>query len=104
MNSLKNKKFDPNNVVLNAAAFQDQLNHKFGINIKKRRTPFRKKITLNSKREEKTNMVDQYLLKKNTEEEIMKRNRKFLSNLSFPEKVGVQKINNFQWKKQKKKQ
>ena len=44
-------------------------------------------------------MVDQYLLKKNIEEEIMKRNRKFLSNLSFPEKVGVQKINNFQWKK-----
>ena len=59
---------------------------------------------LNTKREEKINMVDQYSLKKNTEEEIMKRNRKFLSNLSFPEKVGVQKINNFQWKKQKKKQ
>ena len=104
MNSLKNKKFDPNNIVLNAAAFQDQINHKFGININRRRTPFRKKITLNSKREEKTNMVDQYLLKKNTEEEIMKRNRKFLSNLTFAEKVGVQKINNFplslnQWKK-----
>ena len=103
MNSLKNKKFDPNNVVLNAAAFQDQLNHKFGININKRRTPFRKKITLNEKKE-KTNMVDQYLLKKNTEEEIMKRNRKFLSNLTFAEKVGVQKIKNFplslnQWKK-----
>ena len=53
MNSLKNKKFDPNNIVLNAAAFQDQINHKFGININRRRTPFRKKITLNSKREEK---------------------------------------------------
>ena len=35
MNSLKNKKFDPNNIVLNAAAFQDQLNHKFGINMNK---------------------------------------------------------------------
>ena len=37
-------------------------------------------------------MVDQYLLKKNIEEEIMKRNRKFLSNLSFPEKVEEKTI------------
>ena len=32
---LKTKKIDPNNIVLNAAAFQDQISQKFGISLKK---------------------------------------------------------------------
>ena len=31
IDNLKNKKIDPNNIVLNAAAFQDQLTQQFGI-------------------------------------------------------------------------
>ncbi len=45
-------------------------------------------------------MVDQYLLKKNTEEEIMKRNRKFLSNLTFAEKVEEKTIKREDYKEE----
>ena len=49
INSLKNKKIDPNNIVLNAAAFQDQISQKFGININRYRKITSKKFIINSK-------------------------------------------------------
>jgi len=49
INQLKNKKIDPNNIVLNAAAFQDQISQKFGINLKKPRRITTKKLLINSK-------------------------------------------------------
>ena len=48
LNQLKNKKIDPNNIVLNAAAFQDQISQKFGINLKKQRITS-KRFIINSK-------------------------------------------------------
>ena len=49
INQLKSKKIDPNNIVLNAAAFQDQICQKFGINLYKNRKITSKKFIINSK-------------------------------------------------------
>ena len=108
INSLKNKKIDPNNIVLNAAAFQDQISQKFGINIKKYRKITAKKYIINSKPKSvftnKKSAINELYSKKDTEKEILNRNKKFLSKLTFCEKVGLQKITNFplsleEWKK-----
>ena len=108
INSLKNKKIDPNNIVLNAAAFQDQISQKFGINIKKYQKRIPKKFSINSKPKSsitnKNNIINELYAKKDTDKEILNRNKKFLSKLTFAEKVGIQKINNFplsldEWKK-----
>ena len=37
LNAIKNAKIDPNNIVLNAAAYQDQISRKFGISKPTRR-------------------------------------------------------------------
>ena len=99
LNQLKNKKIDPNNIVLNAAAFQDQISQKFGINLKKQRIITSKKFIINSKpRSSLTNkktMINELYSKKDTEKEILNRNKKFLSKLTFAEKVGLKKIKNF---------
>ena len=106
INQLKNKKIDPNNIVLNAAAFQDQISQKFGINIKKPRISSKKYI-INSKPRSsllnKNSIINELYTKKDTEKEILNRNKKFLSKLTFAEKVGLKKIKNFplsleQWK------
>ena len=116
IDNLKNKKIDPNNIVLNAAAFQDQLTQQFGI----KKKPFfnnyhyklRKKDSISSKpktsskkneNNNKKNMIDQIYKNHESEHEIINRNKKFLQKLTFAEKVGVQKIKNFplsinQWK------
>ena len=108
INSLKNKKIDPNNVVLNAAAFQDQISQKFGINLKKYRKITSKKYTINSKPKScitnKKTPINELYSKKDTDKEILIRNKKFLSKLTFCEKVGLQKIKNFplsleEWKR-----
>ena len=97
LDSLKTRKIDPNNIVLNAAAFQDQISQKFGINLPNKRKIV-KKLSINSrpknKKGVKFEMIDLYK-KKDTELEILERNKKFLSNLTFAEKVGVQKISSF---------
>ena len=99
INSLKNKKIDPNNVVLNAAAFQDQISQKFGINLKKYRKLPSKKYVINSKPKScvtnKKTPINELYSKKDTDKEILMRNKKFLSKLTFCEKVGLQKIKNF---------
>ena len=98
INQLKTKKIDPNNIVLNAAAFQDQISQKFGINIKKPRITS-KKFIINSKPRSslanKKAIISELYSKKDTEKEILNRNKKFLSKLTFAEKVGLKKINNF---------
>ena len=108
INSLKNKKIDPNNVVLNAAAFQDQISQKFGINLKKYRKLPSKKYIINSKPKScvtnKKTPINELYSKKDTDKEILIRNKKFLSKLTFCEKVGLQKIKNFplsleEWKR-----
>ena len=90
LNQLKNKKIDPNNIVLNAAAFQDQISQKFGINLKKQRIITSKKFIINSKpRSSLTNkktMINELYSKKDTEKEILNRNKKFLSKLTFRSK------------------
>ena len=108
INSLKNKKINPNDIVLNAAAFQDQISQKFGINPIKYRKIKSKKYIINSKVKSnlpnKVSAINELYSKKDTEKEILVRNKKFLSKLSFCEKVGLKKINNFplsleEWKK-----
>ena len=100
INSLKNKKIDPNNIVLNAAAFQDQLSQKFGINLNKYRK-VSKKFIINSKpkscisNNNKKSAINELYSKKDTDKEILNRNKKFLSKLTFCEKVGLQKIKKF---------
>ena len=98
INQLKTKKIDPNNIVLNAAAFQDQISQKFGINIKKPRITS-KKFIINSKPRSslanKKAIISELYSKKDTEKEILNRNKKFLSKLTFAEKVGLKKIKNF---------
>ena len=99
INSLKNKKIDPNNIVLNAAAFQDQISQKFGINLNKYRK-VSKKFFINSKPKScisnnKKTAINELYSKKDTDKEILNRNKKFLSKLTFCEKVGLQKIKNF---------
>ena len=107
INQLKTKKIDPNNIVLNAAAFQDQISQKFGISLKKPKIITSKKFIINSKpRSSLTNkkaIINELYTKKDTEKEILNRNKKFLSKLTFAEKVGLKKIENFplsleQWK------
>ena len=99
INSLKNKKIDPNNIVLNAAAFQDQISQKFGININRYRKITSKKFIINSKPKScitnKKTPISELYSKKDTDKEILNRNKKFLSKLTFCEKVGLQKIKNF---------
>ena len=110
INSLKNKKIDPNNIVLNAAAFQDQLSQKFGININKFKKIQKRKYIINSKPKScitnKKAPINELYSKKDidTDKEILNRNKKFLSKLTFCEKVGIQKIKNFplsleEWKR-----
>ena len=99
INSLKNKKIDPNNIVLNAAAFQDQISQKFGINLNKY-SKVSKKFFINSKPKScisnnKKTAINELYSKKDTDKEILNRNKKFLSKLTFCEKVGLQKIKNF---------
>ena len=55
INSLKNKKIDPNNIVLNAAAFQDQISQKFGICPMKFKKQINYKFTIRTKARPKTN-------------------------------------------------
>ena len=98
INQLKTKKIDPNNIVLNAAAFQDQISQKFGINIKKPKIASRKFIINSKPRSSLTNkktLINELYTKKDTEKEILNRNKKFLSKLTFAEKVGLKKIKNF---------
>jgi hypothetical protein len=99
INSLKNKKIDPNNIVLNAAAFQDQISQKFGTNLNRYRKITSKKFFINSKPKSclsnKKTPISELYAKKDTEKEILNRNKKFLSKLTFCEKVGLQKIKNF---------
>ena len=98
INQLKTKKIDPNNIVLNAAAFQDQISQKFGINIKKQKITSRKFIINSKPRSSLTNkktITNELYTKKDTEKEILNRNKKFLSKLTFAEKVGLKKIKNF---------
>ena len=98
INQLKTKKIDPNNIVLNAAAFQDQISQKFGINIKKPKIASRKFIINSKPRSSLTNkktLINELYTKKDTEKEILHRNKKFLSKLTFAEKVGLKKIKNF---------
>ena len=116
IDNLKNKKIDPNNIVLNAAAFQDQLTQQFGIKKKsffnnyhyklRKKDSISSKPKTSSKKNEnnnKKNMIDQIYKNHESEHEIINRNKKFLQKLTFAEKVGVQKIKNFplsinQWK------
>ena len=96
---LKSKKIDPNNIVLNAAAFQDAISQKFGINLYKNRKISTKKYIINSKPRSSLNskkaIINELYSKKDTEKEILNRNKKFLSKLTFAEKVGLKKIQNF---------
>ncbi len=116
IDNLKNKKIDPNNIVLNAAAFQDQLTQQFGIKKKsffnnyhyklRKKDSISSKPKTSSKKNEnnnKKNMIDQIYKNHESEHEIINRNKKFLQKLTFAEKVGVQKIKKFplsinQWK------
>ena len=95
---LKTKKIDPNNIVLNAAAFQDQISQKFGISLKKPKITSKKFIINSKPRSSLTNkkgIINELYTKKDTEKEILNRNKKFLSKLTFAEKVGLKKIKNF---------
>ena len=95
---LKTKKIDPNNIVLNAAAFQDQISQKFGISLKKPKITSKKFIINSKPRSSLTNkkgIINELFTKKDTEKEILNRNKKFLSKLTFAEKVGLKKIKNF---------
>ena len=95
---LKTKKIDPNNIVLNAAAFQDQISQKFGISLKKPKITSKKFIINSKPRSSLTNkkgIINELYTKKDTEKEILNRNKKFLSKLTFAEKVGLKKITNF---------
>lgn len=106
LNSLKTKKVDPNNIVLNAAAFQDQLLQKYGMSFGKKCKKVHYSIKAKSKKEkeEKLNLIEQIKTKKETEKEILKRNKDFISKLTFAEKVGIKPIKQFplsvdQWRK-----
>ena len=55
LNSLKNRTVDPNNIVLNAAAFQDQISQKFGICPMKFKKQINYKFTIRTKARPKTN-------------------------------------------------
>ena len=106
LNSLKTKKVDPNNIVLNAAAFQDQLLQKYGMSFGKKLKKVHYSIKAKSKKEkeEKLNLIEQIKTTKETEKEILKRNKDFISKLTFAEKVGIKPIKQFplsvdQWRK-----
>lgn len=105
LNIIKNIKIDPNNVVLNAAAFQDQLMRKYGLNLKKKKNP---RFQIHSKNKnalpQAKNLIEKVNSAKETERDIIKRNKKFLSNLTFAEKTGIAKIERFplsilEWRK-----
>ena len=83
LEKLKNVKVDPDNVILNAAAFQDQLLIDMGL--KKRK----KKINRTIVKEETINLLN---LKKNDKNEILNRRKQFLENLTFAEKVGIKEL------------
>lgn len=107
LNSLKQKKVDPNNIVLNAAAYQDQIFQKYGMNFNKKKLKLNYQIKSKNKKDdknEKQSLIDKIKRNKESEKEIIKRNKEFLSKLTFAEKAGIQKIKSFplsvdQWKK-----
>lgn len=100
INTLKNIKVDPNNIVLNAAAFQDKLIHEMGIKTTKRplklnRCQIISKQKEKKKKDEPTSLIEKVQLSKETEIDILNRQKKFLSNLTFAEKTGISKIKQF---------
>jgi hypothetical protein len=81
---LKNVKINPDNLILNAAAFQDQLLIDMGIKKPKRKIFIQKKCESNS-----FNILE---YKKDDKADIIHRRKNFLQNLTFAEKVGIKEL------------
>jgi hypothetical protein len=102
---LKKNKVDPDNIVLNAAAFQDQLLIDMGI--KKKKTIINKKAIITRNETGLTEILNKIVTKTLNEEkqtEVLTRQKKFLKNLTFAQKVGLKEINKMplsidEWKK-----
>lgn len=110
LKNLKNKKADPNNVILNAAAIQDQMLIDMGLKKRKKKTkkiyttvkenennkePIRNvlnKILSNSKKNNFT--LDKPFLdyEKEKDYNILNRQKIFLNNLSLAQKIGLNEL------------
>jgi hypothetical protein len=87
---LSKKKFDPNNILVNAAALQDQLINDLGLKKKKKSLKFVEK-------NEKVNYLPK-LIQNNfkseveSEKEVYTRRKNYLDNLTFAQKIGLAEI------------
>jgi hypothetical protein len=102
LDKIKNTKADPDNIILNAAAFQQDLIREMGLNKKKLNFPRKKKqkdIEREIKAEYEEDKIHVFLPKiinKTINEEkdssVISRRRQFLNNLSLAQKVGLKQI------------
>jgi hypothetical protein len=84
---LKNIKANPNDIILNAAAIQDQLLIDMGL-----KKPLKRK-NMPKKHETEDNNLNLLTLKKGEDKaEIFNRRKKFLMNLTFAERVGIKEL------------
>ena len=97
MDKLKNTKADPNNIILNAAAFQQELLQEMGI--KKKKMNYKKIIK--KKQEENKNEDEIHIflpkiinktINDDKESAISLRRKDFLNNLSLAQKIGLKEI------------
>jgi hypothetical protein len=79
---LKNVKVNRNDIILNAAAIQDQLLIDMGLKKLKKKIP---------KKKSKPNTNDLFT-KNNDKDEIIDRRINFLNNLTFAERVGIKEL------------
>ena len=86
---LSNKKFDPKNIYVNAAAIQGQILNDLGLN--------KKKILIKSKDEkiEKIEYLPKLLnnkIENESEKEVYIRRKNYLNNLTYAQKIGLAEI------------
>jgi hypothetical protein len=91
---IKNVRSDPNNVILNSAAIQDQMLIDMGIKKKKL-----KKLNLkpeDDRTKPMTKILDKIInknLEKEKEGEVLIRQKNYLNNLTLAQKIGLKQIN-----------
>lgn len=93
---LKNIKNDHNNIILNAAAFQQEMLKDLGIGMRYKNKYKPQKVKNETTYEYKNNiqtLLPQITkLKKNNDSNLIKRQKNFLDNLSLAEKIGIKKL------------
>jgi hypothetical protein len=108
LKKLRENKINPDDVVLNAAAIQDQLLIDMGLK-KKKNVPFKKKPKAETENNQSSlpKMLTKIInknLDNEKEQTIIKRQKDFYNNLTFAQKVGLKEITKMplsinEWKK-----